>query len=899
MAIHNIKQREGGRTRAFITRYTDDTLQILGLHEEQRISGFVHGLRTRSLVEHLSTDLPSTYKGLMEKTYTWVEAREVATNGVLNNRRDDPERSKKFSWGNNIGPKDGGRFSPYKGQNHKLLSNLVKSPREILTTEKVAKTFEQPPQFPGANWSRTKYCHFHEDYRHETNQCRELRHQIEEAVKSGQLAYLVKGVKKEKATDPSEWTQTLLSSASQENSRGHWDKYPWISRLGRAPSQTAMQQMGIVVSTVHGAIKFHTPRGIGTIFSEYNSQKPKEEEGGSTNRYQGKEEIILSCTDTEERVVINDKYPEQMITIGRQLPTRIKIRLRDLLKKYVDVFAWTSAHITGVPRILMIRGETFNTEHWINVFNHAEPIKQKKRSLAPERNEVIHNQVEELTKARILQEVKYQTWVSNPMVVKKDNGKWKLRVDFTNINKTCIREPHPLPADDQKAESLHEYRLKCFLDAYKGYHQIHIAEKDEEKTAFFTREGVFCYKRLPFGLKNARATYQRLIDKGFGHQMGRNMEVNADDMVIMSDSEEEMMADITETLERLWAINLKLNPKKCSFGVEEGVYSGHLTTKQGIRADPYKVPLKERRKDTPFHEKSEKLYECKNGSMEEKSRRSLPKNERMPKVITNDGHTNKGRNSNNVPRNLRRNRERKLEKLILALVYAARRLRRYFQAHPIQVLGEKPIKQILAKPEKSSRIAKWAIELGEREIEFRGRNSIKGQILADFMAETPPSENKEAKNKEVKRKELEPKNAWKLFTNGASSSDGSGAGLMVVSPEGKEYTYVLRFTFETTNNEAEYEALLAGLRIAKEMEIQELIISVDSQLVANQVKGLFEARQTTIKQLLEKPMDLLSSFHSYSIEHIKREQNKKADALNKLASMTFSKLAKEVIVEVI
>ncbi|GJX19324.1 reverse transcriptase domain-containing protein [Tanacetum coccineum] len=79
LAVHNIKQRENESTRAFITRYTDDTLQILGLHEDQRISGFIHGLRTRSLVEHLSTDLPLTYKGLMEKTYTWVKAREVAT----------------------------------------------------------------------------------------------------------------------------------------------------------------------------------------------------------------------------------------------------------------------------------------------------------------------------------------------------------------------------------------------------------------------------------------------------------------------------------------------------------------------------------------------------------------------------------------------------------------------------------------------------------------------------------------------------------------------------------------------------------------------------------------------------------------------------------------------------
>ncbi|GJU51991.1 reverse transcriptase domain-containing protein [Tanacetum coccineum] len=311
------------------------------------------------------------------------------------------------------------------------------------------------------------------------------------------------------------------------------------------------------------------------------------------------------------------------------------------------------------------------------------------------------------------------------MVVKKDNEKWKLCVDFTNINKACIREPHPLPAAEQKAEGLHKYRLKCFLDAYKGYHQIPIAEKEEEKTAFFTKEG-----------------------------MGRNMEVNADDMVIKSDSEEEMMADIAETLERLRAINLKLNPKKCSFGVEEGIYSGHLITKQGIRADPSKVPLKEREKDTPFHENSEKLYEWKDGSMDEGGRRSLPENERMLRVIASDG-----------------------------------------------------------------RIAKWAIELGEHEIEFRGMNSIKGHILANFLAETPLTENKEAKNEEVKRKEPKPENAWKLFTDGASSFDGSGAGLMVVSQEGKEYTYALRFKFETTNNEAEYEALLIGLRIAKEMEI--------------------------------------------------------------------------------
>ncbi|GJW47367.1 hypothetical protein Tco_0079013 [Tanacetum coccineum] len=339
----------------------------------------------------------------------------------------------------------------------------------------------------------------------------------------------------------------------KENSHGLWEK-PLEVTIGEGPititktltfvivktdsphnlllGRTDMQQIDIVVSTVHGAIQFHTPRGIGTIFLEYNSQKPKKEEDDPTNKYQGNEKNILSCIDTEERMVINDKHPEQKITIGRHLPTRIKIRLRDLLKRYIDVFAWTSAHIMGVPRVLMIGGETFNIEHRINVFNHAKLVKQKKRSLAPERNEAIHNQVEELTEAGILREVKYQTWVSNPMVVKKDNGKWKLRVDFTNINKACIREPHPLSTAEQKAEGL---------------------------------------------------------------------------------------------------------------PIEEGIYSGYLIMKQGIRADPSKVPLKEREKDTPFHENSKNLYEWKDGSMDEGGRRSLSENERMLRVIANDGHIEAGR----------------------------------------------------------------------------------------------------------------------------------------------------------------------------------------------------------------------------------------------------------------
>ncbi|GJX26669.1 hypothetical protein Tco_0232965 [Tanacetum coccineum] len=488
-------------------------------------------------------DLQLTYKGLMEKTYTWVEAREVATNGVSNDRRDSFERPKKSSWNNNKGQMDKSWSFSYKGESHKLLSNLVKSPREILATER-----------------------------------------IEEVVKTGQLAHLVKGVtkKREKTSDtqsgeknkeekPSlEKTSILMVSRrdhglkkrpASDNGMGEitfppipnegssdlvviklkpsiislrvdsntplmgfsgeesWplgeipleviigESPPMITKTltfvivksdsphNLLPGRTTMQEIGIIVSTVHGAIKFHTPNGVGTIFSEHNSQRSMEEEGNSANSGQGDAKDILSCIDTEEKIVINEEYLEQKVTIGRQLLTRVKMQLRDLLRAYADVFAWTTTQITGVPRTLIIREETFSTEHQLNVFNHTEQVKQKKRSTTLERNEVVRTQVEELVEAGVLREVKYQMWVSNPIIVKKDDGKWKLRIDFTNINKACTREPHPLPAAKLGAENLHKYRLKCFLDAYKGYHQITMAERTKKKQhssqekEFFAIEG--------------------------------------------------------------------------------------------------------------------------------------------------------------------------------------------------------------------------------------------------------------------------------------------------------------------------------------------------------------------------------------------------------------------------
>ncbi|GJS95539.1 hypothetical protein Tco_0802507 [Tanacetum coccineum] len=387
--------------------------QVLGLHEEQCISGFVHGLRTRSLVEHLSTDLPSTYKG----------------------RRDPLEiiTEDKKAW---IG-------SPYtEDQTMDCSLTCPKAQERSSPQKKAVKSFEQPPRMFGSRRSRdmSKYCHFHEDHGHDTNDCRQLRNQIEEAVKSGQLSHLVKGIKKErvktsenqrtegkkdKSTAPAEapilmirqdesYTKNKFESLTFEgkeitfpsgdsNSSTPVEKNP--GQLGNPSGnhdRTAMQRMGIVVSTIHGAIKFHTAEGIGTVFSTYESDKVKEEVKKVRKTPPASEKGVFSCTTAEEKVIINNKYPEQTVTIGKQLPEHFKRRLRDLLKANADVFAWTHADMTGIPRTIMVKGKPFNTKHKLNEYSHVKPIKQKRRGLGPDRSTTACKEVEELMKAGIL-----------------------------------------------------------------------------------------------------------------------------------------------------------------------------------------------------------------------------------------------------------------------------------------------------------------------------------------------------------------------------------------------------------------------------------------------------------------------------------------------------------------
>ncbi|GJR32117.1 reverse transcriptase domain-containing protein [Tanacetum coccineum] len=281
------------------------------------------------------------------------------------------------------------------------------------------------------------------------------------------------------------------------------------------------------------------------------------------------------------KVALHPNFPDQEVAIEGTLSAKGRMKLCSILKENLDIFAWKPSDMTGVPRSV--------AEHRLNIWEGYSPVRQKKSGQALERAKAIQAEVQKLVEAGIMREVYYHDRLSNPVMVKKHDVSWRMNVDFTDLNKACPHDCYPLPKIDWKVESLCGYPFKCFLDTYKGYHQIQMAESDEEKTAFHTSQGVYCYTKMPFGLKNVGATYQLLVDKDFDSHVGRNIEVYVDDLVIKSYTKAEMLRDIDETFLTLRRINMKLNPKNCMFGVVKGMFLGYMISPKGIKPCPDKT----------------------------------------------------------------------------------------------------------------------------------------------------------------------------------------------------------------------------------------------------------------------------------------------------------------------
>ncbi|KAK3012116.1 hypothetical protein RJ639_010589 [Escallonia herrerae] len=233
----------------------------------------------------------------------------------------------------------------------------------------------------------------------------------------------------------------------------------------------------------------------------------------------------------------------------------------------------------------------------------------------------------------------------------------------------------------------------------------------------------------------------------------------------------------------------------------------------------------------------------------------------------------------------------KIDKIALALIISARRLRPYFQSHTIIVLTDQPLRKVLRSPEASGRLVNWSVELGEFDIQYNPRTTIKAQALADFIVEcTLPEDPPQLIISEVP-------DPWDLYVDGSSAIGSSGAGIILISSEGFTIEYALRFGFQASNNEAEYEALLAGIRLAHALKVDSLSVYSDSQLVVNHVLGDYEARDERMAQYIDLVKTSAVKFQNFAIRQIPRDQNTQAYTLSRLTSTEETNVQKPVYLE--
>ncbi|KFK23221.1 hypothetical protein AALP_AAs47412U000100, partial [Arabis alpina] len=421
------------------------------------------------------------------------------------------------------------------------------------------------------------------------------------------------------------------------------------------------------------------------------------------------------------------------------------------------------------------------------------------------------------------------------------------------------------------------------------------------------------------------------------------MEVYIDDMLVKSQNTTDHVGHLRDCFRILNEYGMKLNPTKCTFGVTSGEFLGYIVTQRGIEANPKQItaivdlpsPKNKREvqrltvriaalnrfisrstdRSLPFYQllRGNKAFvwddKCEAASNELKAYLTTPPVLSKPEhgetlylyvSVTNTAVSGvlvrEDRGDQKpifyVSKSLdgAESRYPTLEKLALAIVVAARKLRPYFQSHTIAVMSAQPLRTILHSPSQSGRMAKWAVELSEYDIEYRNRTSTKSQALADFLMELPPEAIPITPTSQD----------WSLYIDGSASQHGCGAGIRLISPTNEILEQCFRLEFKATNNEAEWEALIAGLRLAKGVGVKRVHAYSDSQLVTNHMNHDYDARDERMNAYLKLTEALiLSNFDGFVITNIPRSENFAADALASLATSSDSDLKRIIPVETI
>uniref|UniRef100_A0A2N9J9Q0 RNA-directed DNA polymerase n=1 Tax=Fagus sylvatica TaxID=28930 RepID=A0A2N9J9Q0_FAGSY len=617
-----------------------------------------------------------------------------------------------------------------------------------------------------------------------------------------------------------------------------------------------------------------------------------------------------NLTSKEELEVINlsdDPDITKPISISKSLSAKERKCLIDLLHEYKDVFAWDYHEMPGIDPGLVA--------HSLNVEPGTRPVVQPMRTFHTEVEAQITQEVKKLLAAGFIKPIQHPRWLSNIVPVKKKNGQIRCCVDFRNLNKACPKDEFPLPNMDLLIDSAAGHAMFSFMDGFRGYNQIRMSTRDAEKTTFRTPIGNFYYTVMPFGLKNAGATYQRTMtamfqEKDYDTMMHKEIEDYVDDIVVKSKKREDHLGILRKVFDRCRLYKLKMNPLKCAFGVSAGKFLGFLVHNRGIDVDPAKASAIATMKAPTSHKELKSflgrlsyirrfipglaavtavftplmkkgvpfIWSTACQQAFEKIQQIMTKlptvcapvpgrplrlylasnSEAIGGLVAQEDEEGTERPIYYVSRALKdaETRYSGAERACLALIYASQRLRHYFLAHKIQLITKShPIRSLLHRPVLSGRLAQWLLQLSQYEITTETPTAIKSQAIADLLAQFPKEKIAHRSRMKYPGKE-----------------------------DGETIAKSFKLDFSCSNNASEYEAYITGLVIAHEMGIKHLRVIGDSNLIICQTKGEFSLKEPSLALYRALAQKLEEKFYTFEISHAMRCENRYADALATLGS---------------
>jgi hypothetical protein len=368
--------------------------------------------------------------------------------------------------------------------------------------------------------------------------------------------------------------------------------YPYNGILGRG----FLNKFEAVIHQAYLCMKILATLGVITIWGHQNDGRNLErgrtpgqrnvhalDEAVKSNEAEkqpkaDREKVNMQPDCDTKRVLLDTMVLDQTVVIGSDLSADEEANLVQFLQKNKDAFAWSAKDLTGVDRNFI--------EHKLNINPLVKPRKQKLRKMSDDKVIAVKSEVKRLLDATIIREVMYPKWLANTVPVKKKNGKWRMCIDFTDLNKATPKDNYPLPRMGQVVDSAANAAVMSLLDCFSGYHQCWMAKEDEEKTSFITPFGTFCFVRMPEGLKNAGSTFTRMTGTVFKPQIDRNIHAYVDDLIVKSANRASHVSDLAETFANMRRGWFEIKPREVRVRGYERKNFGMPHLRQKNRSQP-------------------------------------------------------------------------------------------------------------------------------------------------------------------------------------------------------------------------------------------------------------------------------------------------------------------------